>query len=116
MLLPVSKPIIATITLFSAVAQWNSYRDTLYYVVDNKKLYTLQYLVQEIIKKAEGNKMLDRSEMMEIFHGNASTADPVSLRMAITIVTVLPSAAEEASAPPTLRTKLPLSQSSLESL
>lgn len=89
-LLPVSKPIIATITLFSAVAQWNSYRDTLYYVVDNKKLYTLQYLVQEIIKKAEGNKMLDRSEMMEIFHGNASTADPVSLRMAITIVTVLP--------------------------
>jgi putative aldouronate transport system permease protein len=28
--------------------------------------------------------------MMEIFHGNASTADPVSLRMAITIVTVLP--------------------------
>jgi putative aldouronate transport system permease protein len=89
-LLPVCKPIIATITLFSAVAQWNSYRDTLYYVVDNKKLYTLQYIVQEIIKKAEGNKMLDRSEMMEIFHGNASTADPVSLRMAITIVTVLP--------------------------
>lgn len=88
-LLPVSKPIIATITLFSAVAQWNSYRDTLYYTT-NKNLRSLQYIVMEIIKKAEGSHMIDRKEMMEMFHGDASTADPVSLRMAITICTVLP--------------------------
>lgn len=89
-LLPVSKPIIATITLFSAVAQWNSYRDTLYYITDNKKLHTLQYIVQQIIKKSEGSHMIDRKEMMEMFHGAAQTADPVSLRMAITICTVVP--------------------------
>lgn len=88
-LLPVSKPILATIALFSAVAQWNSYRDTLYYTVDSN-LRTLQYIVMEIIKKAEGSHMIDRAEMFEIFHGNASTADPVSLRMAITICTVVP--------------------------
>lgn len=88
-LLPVSKPIIATITLFSAVAQWNSYRDTLYYTVD-KNLRSLQYIVMEIIKKAEGSQMIDRAEMFEIFHGDASMADPVSLRMAITICTVVP--------------------------
>lgn len=88
-LLPVSKPIIATITLFSAVAQWNSYRDTLYYTT-NKSLRSLQYIVMEIIKKAEGSHMIDRKEMMEMFHGDASTADPVSLRMAITICTVVP--------------------------
>ncbi len=88
-LLPVSKPIIATITLFSAVAQWNSYRDTLYYTTDTN-LRSLQYIVMEIIKKAEGSHMIDRKEMMEMFHGDASTADPVSLRMAITICTVLP--------------------------
>ncbi|MBQ8238536.1 MAG: carbohydrate ABC transporter permease [Oscillospiraceae bacterium] len=88
-LMPVSKPIIATITLFSAVAQWNSYRDTLYYTTD-KNLRSLQYIVMEIIKKAEGSHMIDRKEMMEMFHGDASTADPVSLRMAITICTVLP--------------------------
>lgn len=88
-LMPVSKPIIATITLFSAVAQWNSYRDTLYYTT-NKNLRSLQYIVMEIIKKAEGSHMIDRKEMMEMFHGDASTADPVSLRMAITICTVLP--------------------------
>ena len=89
-LLPVSKPIIATITLFSAVSQWNSYRDTLYYVTDNKDLYTLQYIVQQIIKKSEGSHIIDRKEMMEMFHGSAQTADPVSLRMAITICTVVP--------------------------
>ncbi len=88
-LMPVAKPIIATITLFSAVAQWNSYRDTLYYTTD-KNLQTLQYIVMNIIKKAEGSHMIDRKEMMEMFHGSASTADPVSLRMAITICTVLP--------------------------
>lgn len=88
-LLPVCKPIIATITLFSAVAQWNSYRDTLYYTLD-ENLRSLQYIVMQIIKKAEGSSMIDRKEMMEMFHGNASTADPVSLRMAITICTVLP--------------------------
>ena len=88
-LLPVSKPIIATITLFSAVAQWNSYRDTLYYTTE-KSLRTLQFIVMEIIKKAEGSHMIDRKEMMEMFHGDASTADPVSLRMAITICTVVP--------------------------
>lgn len=88
-LLPVSKPIVATITLFSAVSQWNSYRDTLYYTV-NKNLRSLQYVCMEIIKKAEGSHMIDRSEMFEIFHGDASMADPVSLRMAITICTVVP--------------------------
>lgn len=88
-LMPVSKPIVATITLFSAVTQWNSYRDTLYYTV-NDNLRTLQYIVMEIIKKAEGSHMIDRAEMFEIFHGDASMADPVSLRMAITIVTTVP--------------------------
>lgn len=88
-LMPVSKPIVATIALFSAVSQWNSYRDTLYYTTD-KNLRTLQYIVMEIVKKAEGSHMIDRAEMFEIFHGDASMADPLSLRMAITICTVVP--------------------------
>ena len=34
--------------------------------------------------------MIDRKEMMEMFHGAGQTADPVSLRMAITICTIVP--------------------------
>ncbi|MGF7146170.1 putative aldouronate transport system permease protein [Anaerotaenia torta] len=88
-LMPVSKPIYATVGLYAAVTQWNSYKDTLYYTTDTK-LRTLQYICMEMIKKAEGEKMIDRATMFEIFHGEAVTADPLSLRMAITIVTVVP--------------------------
>lgn len=88
-LIPVSKPIYATVALYSAVMQWNSYRDTLYYTT-KPSLRTLQYICMEMIKKAEGEKMIDRATMFEIFHGEAVTADPLSLRMAITIVTVVP--------------------------
>ena len=88
-LMPVSKPIYATVALYSAVTQWNSYRDTLYYTT-KPALRTLQYICMEMIKKAESEKMIDRATMFEIFHGEAVTADPLSLRMAITIVTVVP--------------------------
>lgn len=88
-LIPVSKPIYATVALYAAVTQWNSYRDTLYYTT-NPALRTLQYICMEMIKKAEGEKMIDRATMFEIFHGEAVTADPLSLRMAITIITVVP--------------------------
>lgn len=88
-LIPVSKPIYATIGLYAAVTQWNSWRDTLYYTT-SQQLRTLQYICMEMIKKAEGEKMIDRATMFEIFHGDAVLADPLSLRMAITVVTVVP--------------------------
>lgn len=89
LLIPVSKPIYATVGLYAAVMQWNSWRDTLYYTT-NENLRTLQYICMEMIKKAEGEKMIDRATMFEIFHGDAVLADPLSLRMAITVVTVVP--------------------------
>lgn len=88
-LLPVSKPIYATVGLYAAVTQWNSWRDTLYYTTDSH-LRTLQYICMEMIKKAEGEKMIDRATMFEIFHGEAAMTDPLSLRMAITVITVVP--------------------------
>ena len=88
-LIPVSKPIYATVGLYAAVTQWNSWRDTLYYTTDTR-LRTLQYICMEMIKKAEGEKMIDRAAMFEIFHGDAALTDPLSLRMAITVITVVP--------------------------
>ncbi len=34
--------------------------------------------------------MIDRAAMFEIFHGDAALTDPLSLRMAITVITVVP--------------------------
>ena len=40
--LPLSKPVLATLCLFFAVGRWNAYSDALYYVSSNSRLYPLQ--------------------------------------------------------------------------
>lgn len=40
--IPLSKPVLATLCLFFAVGRWNAYGDALYYVNSNTKLYPLQ--------------------------------------------------------------------------
>ena len=44
-------PILATVAIFSAVAQWNTFQDTLIYITD-QSLYTLQYLLYMFINQA----------------------------------------------------------------
>ena len=48
--LPVSKPFLATLALFSAVGQWNSWLDSAYYVRDNN-LRTLSYKMMTTINQ-----------------------------------------------------------------
>lgn len=50
-IIPVSAPVIATIALFNAVAQWNSWFDTMLY--GGRKLMTLQMKLVEIIQDAD---------------------------------------------------------------
>ena len=45
-ILPVIKPIMATVAIFTAVNQWNAFQDTLLYVTE-PKLITLQYLMKK---------------------------------------------------------------------
>lgn len=40
---PLSKPILATIAIFGAVGHWNSFQDSLIYMTNQPKLYTLQH-------------------------------------------------------------------------
>jgi len=46
--LPLSKPVIAVITLYSAVGRWNSYFSALLYLND-RKLFPLQLVLREIL-------------------------------------------------------------------
>lgn len=41
--LPLSMPVLATLTLFYAVGRWNAYQDVLFYITKNTQLYTLQF-------------------------------------------------------------------------
>ncbi len=91
-MLPVSKPILATIAIFSAVGQWNSFQDTLIYVTD-KELFTLQYLLYTyinqanslatMIKNSNGGTTLNMTSLVQ-------QQTPTSIRMTVTAVVVIP--------------------------
>lgn len=57
-ILPVSKPILATLALFYAVQRWNAFSDALYYIND-PKLYPLQLKLQQIIQQGQADNMMN---------------------------------------------------------
>ncbi|WP_243122155.1 carbohydrate ABC transporter permease [Clostridium thermarum] len=53
--IPLSKPIIAVLALYTIVGQWNGYFDALIYLGDEKK-YPLQLILRNILIQAEPEK------------------------------------------------------------
>lgn len=87
-IIPLSTSIIATIAVFTAVGQWNSWFDN-YILVNNKKLHVLQYLLYKYITQASS---LSRASGMEINREGAHAIymTPQTIRMTITMVVTLP--------------------------
>ena len=90
-MLPLSMPIVATILLWCAVAHWNDWARTLYFI-DNEDLYTLQYRLLLAQKEAEElQKMiqnaLETGRPLGTIQGDVSGE---SIQAAQTIVTTVP--------------------------
>lgn len=51
-ILPLSTPVLATLSLFYAVAKWNSFMDALFYIT-NVKLYPLQLKLYQIVVNSQ---------------------------------------------------------------
>ncbi len=90
-ILPLSQSIIATIAIFAAVGQWNSFQDTLLLVTDSK-LYTMQFLLYQYINQASSLSMLvnNSSSGAGLLNSLASAQTATSIRMTVTIITVIP--------------------------
>lgn len=90
-ILPVIKPILATIAIFAAVAQWNSFQDTLLLVTDDK-LLTLQFTLYRYIQSASSLKSLISSSgnAANIAQTLATTQNQTSVRMTVTMIVVIP--------------------------
>lgn len=89
--LPNMTPILATVAIFSAVAQWNMFQDTLIYITD-QSLYTLQYLLYMFINQASSLAAAAQNA-----HGNmgaiasaATSQTPTSIQMTVSVIVVLP--------------------------
>lgn len=88
--LPTSTPILATVAIWSAVGQWNSFQDTLMYITD-QKLYSLQYLLYTYLNQANSIATLVKSSGSVTAAVNLATKQtPTSIRMTITVIVVLP--------------------------
>ena len=89
--LPVCTPILATVAIFSAVGQWNSYQDTLIYITD-QKLYSLQYLLYTYINQASSLAAMVRNSGVQGMNAAslATQQTSTSIQMTVSVIVVLP--------------------------
>lgn len=87
-ILPLCKPVLATIALFIAVGQWNMWFDTYLYNGSEERLTTLQYELMKVLQSTTTTTQQEyrgqnMSDMM-------ATVSPESVKMAITVVVTVP--------------------------
>ena len=83
--LPMGKPILVTVGLFSGLGYWNDWTNGLYYIND-AKLYSIQNLLNKMIQDIQALQANASSAA-----GSAAMRIPtVSVRMAIAFVALLP--------------------------
>lgn len=90
-ILPACTPILATVAIFSAVGQWNSFQDTLIYITD-QKLYSLQYLLYTYINQASSLAAMVKNNAGSALNmaALATQQTPTSIRMTVSVIVVLP--------------------------
>lgn len=82
---PLCKPVYATVALFSAVGQWNSWFDAMLYNRMSEKYTTLQYELMKLL-----SSVTNQGASAESMKNAAGAVTPTSVRAAATILTMLP--------------------------
>ncbi|OXL86498.1 MULTISPECIES: carbohydrate ABC transporter permease [Paenibacillus] len=87
-ILPLCKPALATVALFLAVGQWNSWFDTYLFNGSNESLTTLQYELMKILQSTTTGttNSQDAANMAQ----RMAQVSPESVKMAITIIVTVP--------------------------
>lgn len=82
---PLCKPVYATVALFVAVGQWNSWFDAMLYNRMSTKLTTLQYELMKLL-----SAVTNQGGSAEAMKNAVGAVTPTSVRAAATIITMLP--------------------------
>ena len=86
-ILPLSKPILATIALFAAMGYWNEWFRVMLYI-DNPHLYTLQYLLLRLQRQAD---FLNSELGSKAMKGGVQISVPsYTIRMATAMISIGP--------------------------
>ena len=83
-ILPMSKPLIATLGLFSALAYWNDWYNCMLYITDTDR-FNLQYYLQRTLGSAEALRIVAEKSGMAI-----PSLPLESMKMAMTIIATGP--------------------------
>ena len=86
---PLIMPIIATIGVFSAVYQWNSWIDN-YFLVANPKLQTIQLILYNYLQEASQMANMSTDQITAVASATSFKLSPQSLKVTITMITVIP--------------------------
>ncbi len=87
---PLCMPVVATITLFVAVGQWNAWFDTMLYCSSSPKLTTLQYELQKLLTSSSNFAAADSDAAMNAGDAAKAAVTPASIRSAMTVIAVTP--------------------------
>jgi putative aldouronate transport system permease protein len=88
--LPLSKPILATVAVFAAVGQWNSFMDTVYLMTDSR-YHTLQFVLYRFLHEANHiADMMRRSSSINMDVIMSQILTPMGVRFSVTMVTMIP--------------------------
>jgi len=81
--LPLQKPILATVALFTAVGHWNDFFTTKLYIT-NTRLYTMQFVLYEMLTQVKA--AAEQISAEDPF----ATITPTGIRLTLTAVVVIP--------------------------
>ena len=85
MILPLSKPILATLGIMAAIAYWNDWTNSLYYITDTKL-----FSVQQLLNEMNNNILFMANNSSQLQGVDVTTLPTVTMRMAIAVVGILP--------------------------
>ena len=84
LIVPLSKPLIATLGLFSALSYWNEWYNCMLYITDDK-MFTLQYYLQRMLGSAEAMKIVAEKSGLPL-----TTVPLESMKMGMTVIATGP--------------------------
>ncbi len=85
-IMPLSKPVLATVALWQIVGQWNAWFDNMIYTRSVEGLTTLQYLLRRMLdtmQKGDAQNLIDVA-------GSNMDINPDTVKAATTVIVVLP--------------------------
>lgn len=89
---PLITPIVATIAIFAAVGQWNSWFDNHIYNTNNASLMTLQYQLYKFLNESQklAERLKQSSNVNDVAQAMTKQITPKGVRITTTLFAVIP--------------------------